>query len=382
MSEHTDATFTPAEAFPPGEFVRDELEARTWTQEDLAEILGCSLRLVNEVIKGRRAVTVDTAKGLGDAFGTGARFWLNLETSYQLWRAKHADSSVARRARLYAKVPVRAMMKRGWLKGTKDLAELEKEVLAFTGQKSLDGDFVFAHAARTSGADGPTKPEQLAWLCRARQLAALLPIRRRWRPGRVAELVAEFQRLILSPPALRDVPRVLAEFGIRLVVLERLPGMRMDGATFWLSRTEPVIALSLTRDRIDNTLHTLLHEIDHVEHRDTAIDEDVLNRDEQSETERRADRFAVEALVPQDKLEDFCARVAPLFSEVKIKRFAGLLRVHPGIVVGQLHHRGPDRGGLEYSHLRKFLVPVRKYVTDGAMTEGWGRLAPALTDAR
>ena len=44
---------TVAEVFPPGEFLRDELEARGWTQTEFAEILGRPPRLVNEIIAGR-----------------------------------------------------------------------------------------------------------------------------------------------------------------------------------------------------------------------------------------------------------------------------------------------------------------------------------------
>jgi HTH-type transcriptional regulator / antitoxin HigA len=47
---------TPAELFPPGEFVKDELEARGWSQIELAEILGKSQRLVSEVISGKRQI--------------------------------------------------------------------------------------------------------------------------------------------------------------------------------------------------------------------------------------------------------------------------------------------------------------------------------------
>ncbi|HVR11461.1 MAG TPA: HigA family addiction module antitoxin, partial [Thermoanaerobaculia bacterium] len=73
-----------AEVFPPGEILREELEARGWTQTDLAEILGRPPRLVNEVIAGKRAITPETAKGLGEAFGTGGQFWMNLESAWQL----------------------------------------------------------------------------------------------------------------------------------------------------------------------------------------------------------------------------------------------------------------------------------------------------------
>ena len=44
-----------AEVFPPGEFIREEIEAREWSQGDLAEILGRPARLVNELIAGKRA---------------------------------------------------------------------------------------------------------------------------------------------------------------------------------------------------------------------------------------------------------------------------------------------------------------------------------------
>ena len=66
----------PAEAFPPGEFLREELEERNWTQADLAEIMGRPLVLVNEIISGKRSITPETAIGLAAAFGTSAELWM------------------------------------------------------------------------------------------------------------------------------------------------------------------------------------------------------------------------------------------------------------------------------------------------------------------
>ena len=73
----------PAEVFPPGEFIRDELEARGWTQADLAEILGRPLKAVGEILTGQTAITPETATGLGEAFGVDPRFWMNLESAYR-----------------------------------------------------------------------------------------------------------------------------------------------------------------------------------------------------------------------------------------------------------------------------------------------------------
>ena len=76
-----------AEVFPPGEFLKEELEARNWSQVELAEILDRPPRLISEIIAGKRAVTPETAKGLGEALGTGPEFWMNLESAWQLSKA-------------------------------------------------------------------------------------------------------------------------------------------------------------------------------------------------------------------------------------------------------------------------------------------------------
>lgn len=83
---------TPAEVFPPGEFIREELEERGWTQEDFAAILGRPLRLVNEIIMAKRGITLETASELGAAFGTSPQFWMNLESMYRLSQVRSRDS--------------------------------------------------------------------------------------------------------------------------------------------------------------------------------------------------------------------------------------------------------------------------------------------------
>ena len=76
----------PAEVFPPGEFLREELEARAWSQQELADILNQPVRLVSELIYGERAVTPEIAVGLAEAFGTSAEYWMTLEGQYHLSR--------------------------------------------------------------------------------------------------------------------------------------------------------------------------------------------------------------------------------------------------------------------------------------------------------
>ena len=90
--------FKAAEVFPPGEFIREKLEARGWTQNDLAEILGRPLAAVNQILQGKRAITPRTARELAAAFGTSAELWLNLETAYRLSLAGEPDPKIRKRA--------------------------------------------------------------------------------------------------------------------------------------------------------------------------------------------------------------------------------------------------------------------------------------------
>lgn len=87
-----------AEAFPPGEYIKDEIEARGWTQRDLAHVLGRSEPKVSELINGKRAVTVQTARELAAAFGTSAEVWLSLEAQWRLRRDESPVDAIARRA--------------------------------------------------------------------------------------------------------------------------------------------------------------------------------------------------------------------------------------------------------------------------------------------
>jgi HTH-type transcriptional regulator / antitoxin HigA len=88
-----------AQAFPPGDFIREELEARGWTQGDLATVIGRPLQVVNAIINGRKSITPETAVSLGAAFGTSAVFWLNLEAAYRLAKIGGADPKIQSRVR-------------------------------------------------------------------------------------------------------------------------------------------------------------------------------------------------------------------------------------------------------------------------------------------
>jgi HTH-type transcriptional regulator/antitoxin HigA len=368
--------FTPAKVSPPGEILRDELEARGWTQTDLGEILGRPARVVNEIISGKRGITPETAQGLADALGTSAQFWMNLESRWQLSRIRQQDEGVARRAKLYSVAPIKEMVRRNWIQETSSVEVLQARVLDFMGMATLDDSSDdIPHAARKSTDYGTLTQAQRAWLRRVRQLARGLSVGV-FSTASFDSGIARLRQLLVNPEDVREVPRVLAEMGIRFVIVEPLAGTKIDGACLWLDERSPVVAISCRYDRIDWFWFTLMHELGHVKARDglkvSCLDTDLVGEgaakhEERSTAERAADEWAQTHLIESAEIDSFIARVRPLYSKEKVVGFARRLGVHPGIVVGQLH----KREGI-YSHFRQMLVKVRGIIIRVALTDGWG----------
>ena len=96
-------TRRPARVASPGRIITRELEARGWTQRDLAAIMGRPYQAINEIIKGAKQITPETARELAKAFGTSMDFWMNLVANYRLFLAAQEDKEkdIERRSRIY-----------------------------------------------------------------------------------------------------------------------------------------------------------------------------------------------------------------------------------------------------------------------------------------
>jgi HTH-type transcriptional regulator/antitoxin HigA len=366
-----------AQTYPPGDILKLELDARGWTQVELAEILGRPPRVVSEIVSAKRAISPETAKGLAAAFGTSPEMWMNLEMLYQLSKAKFEDSLVARRAKLYGKFPVKEMLRRGWVDSSDNLNELENNFLTFFAIKSLDDMPVFSHAAKRTEYDSQSSMLQLAWLNRAKQIAKLIETKKFTKAG-LKSAIAELQVRLASVKAIKDVPIILSNAGVRLVVVEHLPRAKIDGACFWLDKSSPVIAMSLRYDRVDNFWHTLFHEIDHIlrnEGRDQPIVDVLDSYSEDSgqslpASEKRANKAAANFCIPSNELDVWLRNTSQISAKRKILAFADKMHVHPGILVGQLQRRGK----IPYSFHRNMLEKIRHVVIDSAKTDGFGKM--------
>lgn len=352
-------TYTPAEVFAPGEYLRDELDEREWTVTEFAEIIGRPVQAVSEILNGKKEVTAETAIAFGQALGTSAELWLNLQTTFRLHQQRSTESAsefsdVERRARMRDAIPLSEVRKRGWISSTSNLDELEAEVCDLLDIVSIVDKPSFAMAARRSNtAEAPTS-QQVAWLAQVRRLSAKLPPVADFDKEALEDVAASIpSQLETGAAALDDTRNALADCGVRLVFLEGLRGGKLDGAVTFLPDQQPTIGLTTRGNRLDGVLFTLLHECAHLTlghvsqaHARVILDIDVME-DQDEPIEREANEQASEWLFPGGFVAD--GDKIP-----QILTTAARYRVHPSVVIGRIQR---DSGN--WSRFRSRIPKVR-----------------------
>jgi HTH-type transcriptional regulator / antitoxin HigA len=368
----------------PGQLVQHLLDQKGWNKRVLAIVLRLDETVVNKLISGRRRMDAGTAIRLAELFDIKPDTLLDLQKTYDLAKAKiiaRPDPGMATRATLFGDLPVSEMIKRGWIdaKDVRDVGSVEVGLSRFFGVQSVDEIEILPHAARKTNVTEPVTPAQLAWIYRVQEIASELLVHR-YDGSAVADCVPLLKNLLIAPEAARKVPAILAEAGVRFVLVESLASAKIDGVCFWLDDRSPVIGMSLRFDRIDNFWFVLRHEIEHVlrlHGRDAiALDAELEGDragtgDALPEEERIANDAAANFCVPSGLMERFIARKDPFFAERDILGFAKTLEIHPGIVAGQLQRRTG-----RYDRFRDHLVKIRHCVAPSAFVDGWGDVFP------
>lgn len=376
---------------PPGFFIKKELDARGWSQADLAFVLDMQPQQLNSILSGKHSITTQLAVALEDALGMPAEFFSSLQTQYDLANASPGNPEIQKRAMWQAKYPLREMIARGWVEDAEaDL--IDAQMMRFLEVKRLSDvphlgatAQSVAHEAKKTSVESSYKeatPEQLAWLHRVRHLARSMHVEA-YAKERLLIVTNRLAALRTSPDDAVTACDMLASAGVRLVVVETLPGAKIDGVCTWLSDEKPVIGLSNRHDRLDNFWFVLRHEIEHVlrgHGQQAAIfdDDTTLTPDAVEIEEKQANDAAADFCVPRSQMASFIARKGNFVSEADIVGFSKRLAVHPAIVVGQYQFATK-----KWSFLRKYLSSaacgVRKHLTSALagknMIDGWGNVA-------
>lgn len=367
------------EATSPGAYIRRKIQAKGWTQGDLAYALGFKqAAAVNQILNNKRSISPNLARSLALAFDCDPTEIARIQADWDVQEADDPDPAVSVRGRILSRYPLREMVKRGWVDPEHGKGTLEEQICRFFGVKDIDEIPHLGHSAKKTRYD-EIPPEQLAWLFRVKAIANEMPAPL-FDKNRLEKSIENFLILRREPEGIKHIPRLLQNAGVRFVVVEGLAKSAIDGVCFWLNESTPVIGMSFRYDRIDNFWFVLRHECAHVIHghgKDLAIIDCELGEVEPSEDvdenteEQLANNEAAEFCVPRKEMMSFYLRKKPYFSERDVLAFSKKMCVHPGLVVGQI-----QRNMGRYDFLRRHLVRVREILSETTMMDGWGDFVP------
>lgn len=344
MSKTIHTTYTPDTVSPPGETLLEMLEERGLSQVELAQRMGRPLKTINEIIKGKAAITPETALQLERVLGVSAGFWNRRERRYREYLAQEEEGArLASQSDWLKQVPLKPMIQLGWIREDKDAVEQAREALNFFGvatpetylKTCIEGQLAY----RKSKAFESHAAAIAAWLRRgeieAREIDCQPYEERKFRallPGLRA--LTRIQDPSVFVPELQQF---CAKCGVAVVFVPELPGTRLCGAARWLTSEKALIQLSLRYKTDDHLWFTFFHEAAHILlHGKRAFFVDDAIGEGADEKEAEADKFASDLLIPPDTLRQFQA--AGVYTLAAIQTFAEQIGIAPGIVVGRLQH--------------------------------------------
>ncbi len=340
-------TYTPEIVSAPGETLEEILDDRQLAKVELAQRTGLTQKTINQILKGKQALTPETALKLEHVIGIPASFWNNREQAYRDYLARAAEMKRLKDSLHWLReIPIRELIKRQLIPDGLSKPELLRAVLSFFGVDSVsDWQIVYAQpqVAYRKSRSYESQPGALAtWLRIGEREAAeinTVPFNKR----RFLDVLHEIRSLTVTDPE-EFQPRMTelcASAGVAVVFVPEVKGSRTSGATQWISPNKALIQLSLRYKTNDHLWFTFFHEAAHIlKHgKKLVFLESNANGVEGSE-EEEANYWASDFLIPQGKYREFTDRFQQRYSKQEICDFAASIGIAPGIIVGRLQHDG------------------------------------------
>lgn len=335
--------FTPDWFSKPADSILSLMRRRSVPVEAVANAVDGGMETLRKLISGTQVIDDSLARSLAASLGGSPSFWLKRQANYE--RAlEHALQSAAEDIEQWLKfVPAPGRKSRGRLSQAQKTSELRKR-LVFYSVNSLQawrcryGQMRDKTQFRTSQAYSSKDGAVSLWL-RQGELEAALMTTARWQPTKLRSVLGDLLKLSRIHRPDRFLPKLKAlgaEAGVAIVVVRAPEGCKASGASRLIAPDKAMVLLSFRHLSDDHFWFTLLHEFGHLllHGANSFVDADDTYLDDR---ERQANEFASSSIIPPERWSEF----ANLNCDKKsVLRFAVSLGIAPGLIVGQLQHRG------------------------------------------
>jgi addiction module HigA family antidote len=350
MSIKKTTEYNPPKVSHPGVTLRETLQSLGMTQAELSNRMGRPLKTINEIVKGKTAITSETALQLETVLGIPASFWLK--------RQQQFDESLARIQQINqhqhyiewaSKFPINEMCTNFNFKKHKDRIDQVKELLTFFGITSPDQWHHYWSCLTVQYRQSNAFPAQAeaisAWL-RMGEIQAQKVKCEKFSESAFREALLEIRTLTTKPIEHFEsrTRNLCAKSGVAYALVPELPKTRVSGATMWLTDKKVLLQQNLRYKTNDQFWFTFFHEAGHILlHSDKELILEYQGNQDSRESE--ANDFSSNLLIPRKQYNKFIE--SGDISTNSVERFAKSIDIAPGIVVGRLQHDGH----IEFGHL-------------------------------
>jgi addiction module HigA family antidote len=331
---------------PPGDTLRETIEARGISQKDLALRMNRPFKTINEIIQGKTAIIPETALQLERVLNIPADFWLERERRYRLNLAEIVEAEqILKNKEWIQNFPLAAMKKLGWIKyeGNNFISQTES-LYSFFGVAGQEGYYsyyhkeVYATAYRMSKSNGKSPYSVAAWLRRGEHQAENSGEVPEYNTQCFKEALTEVKNIMARQPTnfFTELQKLCAKAGVKVVYTPCLPHTQLHGSTRWING-KPVIQLSNLYQRNDIFWFTFYHESAHIiKHSKKQMFVEGLGKynKEQLVLEREADEFAQNYTL--SLAEEKIIKETSTIDRAMIEKFATQFNTHPAIIIGRL----------------------------------------------
>jgi HTH-type transcriptional regulator / antitoxin HigA len=333
--------FQPDWMSPPGETIRELMDSRECSVEWLAAALEITEANLVDLLGGRGVIEESLAKKLAQVLGASKYFWMRLDSIYQdaLSQSRKLEND------WIMQVPFNDMVKHGWIETPEDKV---KTILEFfnlpnaTAWKQNYEPIRQNYAFKTSLSLESNPIGVSVWLRQGEHVAAQIQCAA-WNPQTFHQSLADIRILTKQKNPQIFIPAmqaICAKHGVALVVIPSVKGCRASGAARLIASDKAIIVVSARYLSDDHFWFTFFHEAAHLVLHGGKLVLDFENAPGDAENpqhEVEANNFAANILIPEEYADD----LRKLRGEHNnVIRFASKIGVCPGIVVGQLQHKG------------------------------------------
>ncbi len=342
----TEPAFQPNWFSRPGDTLSAILNKREMTPDALAKCMGRDAGVIHGLLSGNIVIDKPIAGLLAKCVGGSVSFWTTRQAQFERDLNRAAEALPVDQGKSWLRtLPIKEMVDSGWIPASKQARDTLKYSLAYfdvtdpNEWRERYTAFQNSFSFRTS----PTFESKLgalaAWLRQAEIHASRMKCALWDAAGLRARLdamrvLAKATNLAYFIPQLRAL---CAEVGVAIVFLKAPAGCRASGATRFLSSTKAMIVLSFRYLSNDQFWFSFFHEIGHLLLHGieaTFVDGEAADL---TDREAEANAFSEGVLIPRERQDE----LLKLPCRAKdVTRFAVSIGVSPGIVVGQMQHRG------------------------------------------